>query len=293
MVMRSAVLVLAGSLAFASSQGEEALEHGAQHRAVADSVIAKQRARLAKNTKGQGFGPQSPRDLTSLHGTNKVEFASAPHYTQMSLCDIHFHKNAEHRGGEFLTYAGNGDGHGYFSGYKYSGPALSRSELAPVRGDICPSDHGSLHPGDTIEVHHVFSSAQGARLGNGLGTCLSDAVVNPQLRVEGQVYVLVNDRKAADFAELTKHEKVGGVNQATNIPNTTGTPIEYEGSTTGPSYNEKGSPFQVSWSVRPNVMKVNIKTVGKWCKGNIFEEDHAHGVRNIVKHKPLLSTIDK
>jgi len=39
----------------------------------------------------------------------------------MNLCDIHFHKNAEHKGGEFTTYAGHGDGHGYLSGFKYNG----------------------------------------------------------------------------------------------------------------------------------------------------------------------------
>ncbi len=47
----------------------------------------------------------------------------------MNLCNIHLHKNAEHKGGEFTTYAGNGDGHGYLTGYKYSGH-LSEAELA-------------------------------------------------------------------------------------------------------------------------------------------------------------------
>jgi hypothetical protein len=31
----------------------------------------------------------------------------------MNLCNIHFHKNAEHKGGEFTQYAGNGDGDGF------------------------------------------------------------------------------------------------------------------------------------------------------------------------------------
>jgi hypothetical protein len=48
--------------------------------------------------------------------------------------------------------------------------------------------------------------------------------------------------------------------------------IQYNGSTTGLGYNEKGSPFQVSWSVRPKGVKVNVSTVGKWCVGNIFKE---------------------
>jgi hypothetical protein len=76
-----------------------------------------------------------------------------------------------------------------------------------------------------------------------------------------------------------------------NIPNNTGTPVVYEGSTTGPSYSEAGSPFQVTWSVRPNIVKVDIETVGEWCKDNVFDEDHAHGVRNLVINPSLLSPI--
>jgi hypothetical protein len=109
--------------------------------------------------------------------------------------------------------------------------------------------------------------------------------------VETQVYVLVNDSNALNFNGLTKHQKVDGLHQATNIPNDTGMPIQYAGSTTGPRYNEKGSPFQVSWSVRPTVTKVNIDSVGKWCKGNAFNEDHAHGVRNLVTNPDLISEI--
>ncbi|MBT8421480.1 MAG: hypothetical protein KJO08_11570, partial [Gammaproteobacteria bacterium] len=161
---------------------------------------------------------------------------------------------------------------------------------APVDYEVCPSKHGSLYPGDTIEVHYVHSSAQ-ITPGPTLGACLSDSIKNPQLRVETQVYVLVNDKKAGDFGKLTEHGKKDGLHQALNIPNDTGTPIQFAGSTTGPGYNEKGSPFQVSWSVRPKVAKVNIETVGKWCKGNVFNEDHAHGVRNLVTNPDLLSEI--
>jgi len=259
------------------------------HGSVADKVISEQRAMLATNTKGKGFGPQSPRDIDAVAGNNSRSFATAPASTEMNLCNIHFHKNAEHKGGEFTKYAGNGDGHGFQSGYKYSGK-LSASELKSASHDICPSMHGALSSGDTIEVHYVHSTAQ-INPGPTLGSCLSDAIKNPQLRVETQVYVLVNDNSALDFNTLTKHDKVAGLHQATNIPSNTGSPIQYAGSTTGPGYNEKGSPFQVSWSVRPKVAKVNIDSVGKWCKGNTFNEDHAHGVRNLVINLDLISKV--
>jgi len=280
--------------AFASDHGGHGNKHGASdaatHGPVADKVIAKQRKALAKSTKGAGFGPQSPRDIDAKAGNNNRIFNEAPASTSMNLCNIHFHKNAEHKGGEFTTYAGNGDGHGYLSGYKYSGQ-LSEAELAPAKHEICPSAHGALSAGDTIEVHYVHSTAD-INPGATLGSCLSESIGNPQLRVETQVYVLVNDKHALDFGKLTAHKKVNGLHQPTGIPSNTGTPVQYEGSTTGPGYNEKGSPYQVSWSVRPQVAKVNIDSVGKWCKGNTFKEDHAHGVRNLVQNKDLLSTID-
>ncbi len=260
---------------------------GSGHDTVSDNVIEKQRAMLEKNTNGKGFGPQSPRDIDTIEGTNDRAFSAAPAHTEMNLCNIHFHKNAEHKGGEFAKYAGNGDGHGFQSGYVYSGK-LSSSEKKATRSAICPSKHGALNSGDTIEVHYVHSTAQ-IKPGPTLGACLSDSIGNPQLRVETQVYVLVNDSKAADFSKLTKHGVKNGYHQALNIPSDTGIPVQYTGSTTGPGYNEKGSPFQVSWSVRPEVVKVNAETVGEWCKGNTFNEDHAHGVRNLVINPKLLS----
>jgi len=287
---KSFVAILATSTLLtvcATATGKDSHGHGA----VADQVIAKQNDTLTKNTNGKGFGPQSPRDIDSAAGTNGRTFNAAPASTEMNLCNIHFHKNAEHKGGEFTKYAGNGDGHGFLSGYKYSGK-LSAAETSSVKTKVCPSKHGALSAGDTIEVHYVHSTAQ-IKPGPTLGSCLSKAINNPQLRVETQVYVLVNDKNALDFGKLTKHGLKNNLHQPLNIPNNTGTPVQYAGSTTGPGYNEKGSPFQVSWSVRPKVAKVNIETVANWCKGNAFKEDHAHGVRNLVTNPDLLSTISK
>lgn len=254
-------------------------------------TLDEQNANLVKNTDGKGFGPQSPRDIDAVEGTNTRAFNTAPSHKKMNLCNIHFHKNAEHKGGNFTTWAGHGDGKGYKTGYKYDG-SLSSAEAAPLAGNVCAAqgEKKSLNAGDTIEIHYVHTSAQ-ISPGPTLGACLSPSIMNPQLRVEGQVFVLVNDEDALDFADLTKVEKVDGYYQAVNIPTDTGTPIQYAGSTTGPSYNEKASPLQVSWSVRPKVAKVNVASVGKWCESNIFNEDHAHGVRNLVIHKDLLSEI--
>lgn len=276
-----ATLLLLPALFAAAAQAREA-----DHKADA-ATLAAQNAALEKNTDGKGYGPQAPRDLANKKGGNQRIFSTAPAYQKMNLCNIHFHKNAEHKGGEFTTFAGHGDGHGYKTGYKYSGQ-LSAAEAKPLDAEVCSSDHGGLQAGDTIELHYVHSSAQVVP-GPTLGACLSETDSNPQLRVEAQVFVLVNDPKAADFRQLTQVGEVNGYQQALHIPKTSGKPIEYAGSTTGPAYNEKGSPLQVSWSVRPRVVKVSAESVGQWCKGNVFKEDHAHGVRNLVVSEKLLS----
>lgn len=262
---------------------------GGAGKEVPDSVIKAQRTALADNTHGKGFGPQSPRDIDAASGENTLVFTKAPPYQNMNLCNIHFHKNAEHKGGEFTRYAGNGDGHGFKTGFQYAGK-LNKKESKPVKSEVCASGHGSLQAGDTIELHYVHTTAK-IEPGPSLAACLSDTAVNPQLRVEAQVFVLVNDSSAADFAELTRLGVENGFHQALNIPADTGEPVQYAGSTTGPSFNEKGSPLQVSWSVRPKVKKVDITSVAQWCEGNPFNEDHAHGVRNLVVNPDLLSEI--
>ena len=127
--------------------------------------------------------------------------------------------------------------------------------------------------------------------GPGLGSCVSPSINNPQLRVETIVAVLVNDSAAANFQELNAIKRLNGFYQATGLPEGLGEPVTYAGSTTGPIYNEQGSPFQVTWNVRPRVLKVDIASVDRWLKNNPFEETAAHGVRNLVHNQKLLSPI--
>lgn len=262
--------------------------------AMADEVKAEEAhdAHAASGEVCVGFGPQTPRDINSSKGENKRVFTLAPSYKQMNLCNLHFHKNAEHKAKAFSIYAGDGDGHGYESGYQCTiSKQLSVAELAPTDKPICKSEHGELKPGDTIEVHWVHSSCD-VKPGNSLGSCLSPSCSNPELRVETQVFTVVNDSKAMDFTQFDYDGAVvKGYHQAKAIPNT-GKPVEFMGSTTGPKYNDQAcSPLQVTWSVRPTCAKVDISSVGKWCEKNAFGEDHAHGVRKLVADPKLLSTI--
>ncbi len=237
----------------------------------------------------QGFGPQTPRDIDSVSGNNNSIFSIAPSHTDMNLCNIHFHENAEHKAKDFSIIAGDGS-----SGYQCNiSKTLSTSELKPTKEKICKSKKGDLVPGDTIEVHWVFSSCD-VTPGKGLGSCVSKTCANPNLRVETQVFTLVNDSSALNWNDLVYDgNKVDNLHQPKAIPSNTGKPVEFTGSTTGPSYSEsKCSPYQVSWSVRPKCAKLDINTIGDWCaNGNVFKEDHAHGVRELVTHPDLLSDI--
>jgi len=236
-----------------------------------------------------GYAGQTPRDIDSKVGTNSVKFSLAPPSSDMNLCNIHFHANAEHKAKDFSIYAGDGKD-GYGSGYQCGiSKALTKAELIAPEGEICKG----LAPGDTIEVHWVHTSCDVAP-GPGLGSCLSDACANPDLRVETQVFTLVNDSSALDFNDLSYDgNQANGFHQAKAIPSNTGVPVQFMGSTTGPSYTEQAcSPLQVSWSVRPQCAKLDINTIGKWCESNVFEEDHAHGVRALVTDARLLSPIE-
>ena len=61
----------------------------------------------------QGYGPQAPRDISSKAGTNPSLFGLAPAASDMNLCNIHFHTNAEHKGPGFSVFAGDGEHGGY------------------------------------------------------------------------------------------------------------------------------------------------------------------------------------
>lgn len=231
----------------------------------------------------EGFGPQTPRDIAQTKGENKRVFSYAPATTQMNLCNIHFHRNAEHKAPGYSISGGEGE----FGGWKCNeSDSLSKAELKAPAKSVCKN----VKPGDTIEVHWVFSSCDVAP-GAGLGSCLSDSCPNPQLRVEAQTYLLVNDSSAVDFTKLDYSGQKNGYHQPAMLP-AGDDAVQFLGSTTGPSYTEQTcSPLQVSWSVRPQCQKLDINTLHKWCKDNAFEEKKAHGVRQIVTDTRLLAPI--
>ncbi|CUH76906.1 delta-class carbonic anhydrase [Tropicibacter naphthalenivorans] len=271
-----------------------------------------------------GFGPQTPRDISNTYGRNPVTFGMAPPASSLNLCNIHTHTNAEHMGPGFSIFAGDRE-HG---GFKCSGSNnLTEEELTrpgkpakAAHGDDHGDDHAddghgggdshaaskddphggghggfqAVEPGDTIEVHWVYSSCN-IEPGKGLGACLSDGCANPQLRVESQVFLVVNDPNALDFMDFVYRGTMrNGLHQPRSLPTGTGTPVVFRGSTTGTSYDQNTcSPLQVTWSVRPRCARLDISSLDAWADaGNVFEENHSHGVRQLVTSPELLAPIE-
>lgn len=237
-----------------------------------------------------GFGPQSPRDIDLTEGLNPVDYGRAPPSTAMNLCNIHLHRNAEHRAAAYSTYAGDGGDDGIGGGYECTlAEDLTPAERARPEVNHCQG----LQPGDTIEVHWVLSSCD-VSPGPGLGACASEACVNPTLQVEAQVFTLVNDSGAMDFMDLAwQGHTVDGRPQPRALPADTGAPVKYHGSTTGPKYSgTQCSPYQVHWSVRPQCAKLDINSLSRWCANNDFEETGPHGVRALVINPELLAPVD-
>ncbi len=230
-------------------------------------------------------GPQTPRDISRRSGTNAVEFPWAPASNELNLCNIHTHTNAEHKGPGFTVYAGPGDNGGYRCNDTAS---LTAAQLAASEGA-----YKGVTPGDTIEVHWVHSSCPVAP-GEGLGACLTEGCDNPLLRVEAQVFLVVNDASAAQIQAFTDTRRNGaGFHQAKAIPSDTGEPVRFRGSTTGPSYTQSQcSPAQVTWNVRPQCKLLDINSLHRWAEqGNPFNETKSHGVRQLVTAPELLAPI--
>lgn len=224
-------------------------------------------------------GPQAPRDIDHSSGRNPVAFSPAPPAGDLRLCDIHFHKNAEHKSAGYPTLAGEGDHKGYV--------CKGHEPKAQAQGDHDHADHETagckgIAVGDTIEVHWVFTTCE-VEPGPTLGSCFSNLCNNPELRVEAKVFYLSEDAEGrADFTKLTG---------ADSLPDAAGA-VQYLGSTTGPSFtNATCSPFQVTWNVRPECSALDFASLNTWCENNPFKEDHAHGVRTLVTPEELLAPI--
>ncbi len=233
-----------------------------------------------------GYGPQSPRDIRSKDGINKMSSSLAPKYEKMNLCNIHFHKNAEHKG-KYFDIDTNG------SGFQCTSSPIAKGEKmnAENKKKVCDND---VMVGDTIEVHWVHTTCNSDIVPNNWpAQCVNPKCKNPQLRVEAQVFRIVDHDNGLNFGNFTFVYEKNGYYQARGLENL---PVEhsvtYRGSLTGASFSEQVcSDLQVTWNVRDSCQNLDIDSLGKWCDSNVFEEKKAHSLRGLVRNPALLSPI--
>ena len=75
--------------------------------------------------------PQSPRGLTKFGGKNLIEFPLALAYSQLNLCNIHTHTNAEHKGPGFTVDLGKHENGGYACNQTITQGELHSHDLVP------------------------------------------------------------------------------------------------------------------------------------------------------------------
>jgi hypothetical protein len=226
-------------------------------------------------------GPQAPRNIDSLAGTNTTLFKTANNIDKMNLCDIHYHWNAEHKSSEYSVHVGHEAGE--HSGWAVVEPASTDPEYRAAH-DISHLLDGDAHEigvivGDTIEVHFVHTSCnvnyEDLSPANGLGNCSSNVCANPQLRVVAQVFKVVEHDAEIDDLDHPMAHRDGRV--------------IYTGSTTGPNYNnDHCSPLQVTWDVKKTYATISAHGLAHWSHER---SQHAHGVRELVTRTELLSPI--
>ncbi len=258
--MRSLILILLVSVALASN------------------LYAGENKHHAPKEENQciGAGPQSPRDIDNRAGSNAVIFKEAPSIKDMNRCNIHFHRNAEHKAAAYSTFVEDGD----HSGWACQEPATGRLSEKHAEYNGCEG----IMEGDTIEVHWVYTTCDintpGVEpLGGGLKACLTTMCPNPQLKVVAQVFVLQKNGKLKFSESPISHSD---------------STVVYTGSTTGPSWNNNHcSPLEVTWDVKKTCDTLDIDAFSNWCSNNKYKEQHAHGVRKLVTSEALLSKISQ
>jgi len=237
-------------------------------------------------------GPQSPRDIDSGAGTNTTLFRTANNTDKMSLCNIHYHWNAEHKSAAYSTAVDTENEH---SGWAIVEPVSLDHEIReandishlldlppeydPETGEEIKHLVGVME-GDTVEIHWVHTSCnvdyETLNPANGLGNCMTAVCANPQLRVVAQVFEVVEYG-----ADVTSLEEPAHIHDDEVV--------EYIGSTTGPGFNnEHCSPFEVTWQVSKEVATIDAHALAHWSHEM---GEHAHGVRALVTPEDLLSQI--
>ena len=142
-------------------------------------------------------------------------------------------------------------------------PATRRRISARLNLRRHPGAYQGVEPGDTIETHWVHTSCE-ATPGEGLGACVPEACSNPLLRVEAQVFLVVNDPDALDFATMTYGGNiVDGRHQAKDdsVDDRRAGVVSRLNDRAVIRSNANVRKARVTWNVRPRCAKLDINSL--------------------------------
>jgi hypothetical protein len=205
-------------------------------------------------------GPQSPRDIAKAGGTNRLP-VPGDGTRPPRLCNMHFHRPAEHTGIGAC-------------------PAVAAETPA---GGVCGGEgHEPVRAGDEIEVHWVYTNCPAYDVPRpGLDNCVCDEPPRVVLMAFGQKYVVAEE--GAPGADRELREPTADV-------------ARYGGSTTGPKYSSGEpddprpcSPARVQWQMARQCRALDIAALGAWCDDNEWNEDHADDPRGLIERESWLS----
>lgn len=205
-----------------------------------------------------------------MSGDNETDYGEAPDLAGMNLCDVHYHRNAEHKANDYFDFIDTGDDH---AGYACTG--FIPPDPNADRGDV------GVVEGDTVEIHWVYTNcdttSNGVVLnGTGLNACLTNTCANPRLTVVSQVFVAEERGEVRSLDSPMQHDDLR---------------VSYTGSTTGPTYsNDHCSSLQVFWDVKTTChYSLDLRALERFARQ---KGEHAHGVRELVIDPALLSPIE-
>lgn len=236
-------------------------------------------------------GPQSPRDVTGVDGSNpyKVEGLQRTTSTEgMRICNVHFHRFAEHRSeGQYDVDKGR------------EGWACRSAGASSGDGQAAPDENGGLdeqapaHDGDTVEVHWAYTTCPQQLIDEQIAAALEK---DPKA-ITGLAPCACPGAEIVFEARIFRISKDSGLDTLSNTPPPpTGELARYFGSTTGAVYNGTCSPIQSGWRVDRSCGELKLSALEAWLQDPrgaiLFNESKPHGVRELVTDPKILSRLE-
>jgi hypothetical protein len=286
------VVLLALTAAISCKPKAAASLHGSAHGAAVEAPKAIPSFNGSFEPMACDFaGPQTPRDVSGPDGSNsyKVEGLQRTTSTEgMRVCNVRFHRFAEHRSqGQYDVDKGR-------DGWACRSADASSGDLQAAPGEDGGLDEEALvRDGDTVEVQWAHTTCPQELIDEAIAAALE----KDPMASTGLAPCACPGAEIVFEARVFRISKDSGLDTLTNTPPPpTGELARYFGSTTGTLYDGKCSPIQSGWRVDRSCGELKLSALEGWLQdprgAKRFNESRPHGVRELVTDPKLLSRLD-